>query len=297
MASGNMATAYFDGRHIHSANNLTVYIDDEKKGSYDGGSSYSVKVTPGDHVIRILVYNDASEEAYWLGPFPAHFEAGMEYDLAPGRSGSEEPPAPREEPRSTSYSYDSASHSYDSASSYSSTSHSYDSASRSYDSVPRSHNPAGTAAGRRGGCLIPVIVAAVLIFGVILCFGAFRSSVSNIVSQPQAAEPSDPPSDEAPDGLDAEQSGLIFPSSDSTLIDPWEAEVLSDRDLTYAINEIYARHGYVFKSAELREYYEQFSWYSGDVAAEEFSIECFNEIEQQNWNLLVMERNRRKASS
>lgn len=86
MASNSMATAHFDGRHLHSANNLTVYIDDVKTCSFDGGRTCSVKVTPGNHVIRILVYNDASEEAYWLGPFFADFKEGMEYDLSPGKS-------------------------------------------------------------------------------------------------------------------------------------------------------------------------------------------------------------------
>ena len=93
-----------------------------------------------------------------------------------------------------------------------------------------------------------------------------------------------------------QDGGFIFPNSDSELIEQWEAENLSDSDLTYAINEIYARHGYIFKSAELREYYEQLSWYTGEIPASEFSVDCFNQIEQQNWNLLVKERNSRRAS-
>lgn len=84
--SGNMAIAHFDGRHLHSANNLTIYIDDNEKGSFDGGSTRSVAVTPGNHIIRFLVYNDSSEEAYWLGPFSRDFEAGKEYDIRPGKS-------------------------------------------------------------------------------------------------------------------------------------------------------------------------------------------------------------------
>lgn len=81
-----MSTACFDGRHLHSANNLTVYIDDEKVISFDGGTrTRDIKVTPGSHVIKYLVYNDASEDAYWLGPFQAYFEAGKEYDITPGK--------------------------------------------------------------------------------------------------------------------------------------------------------------------------------------------------------------------
>lgn len=85
MASDIMATAHFDGGHLHSANHLTVYIDDVKTCSFEGGRTCSVKVTPGDHIIRFLVYNDSSEEAYWLGPFSRNFEAGVEYDLYPGK--------------------------------------------------------------------------------------------------------------------------------------------------------------------------------------------------------------------
>lgn len=91
--------------------------------------------------------------------------------------------------------------------------------------------------------------------------------------------------------------GFIFPDSDTELIAQEEIENLSDSDLTYAINEIYARHGYIFRSDELRQYYEQFSWYMGEIPSSEFSVDCFNQIEQQNWNLLVKERDRRKASS
>jgi len=79
-----MATAHFDGTGLSDANKLTVYIDDEKVCSYDGGSTRSVPVAPGDHVIRVMVYNDASESAYWLGPFSSFFEEGMEYDISYG---------------------------------------------------------------------------------------------------------------------------------------------------------------------------------------------------------------------
>ena len=37
---------------------------------------------------------------------------------------------------------------------------------------------------------------------------------------------------------------------------------LSAKELTYARNEIYARHGYVFKSSELNAYFGGLDWYS-----------------------------------
>lgn len=97
-------------------------------------------------------------------------------------------------------------------------------------------------------------------------------------------------------GGELPDQGFIFPGSNLELIDQREINALSDKELTYAINEIYARHGYIFQSDELREYYEQFSWYVGEIPSAEFSIDCFNQTEMQNWTLLVGERDKRKAS-
>lgn len=86
----------------------------------------------------------------------------------------------------------------------------------------------------------------------------------------------------------------VFPHSSTQLLNSWEVEGLSDTDLTYAINEIYARHGYIFKSEELRLHFEQFDWYHGTIPADAFSYEMLNSIEQQNLNLMAGERDRRK---
>lgn len=86
----------------------------------------------------------------------------------------------------------------------------------------------------------------------------------------------------------------VFPHSSTQLLNSWEVEALSNTDLTYAINEIYARHGYIFKSEELRLYFEQFDWYHGTIPADAFSYEMLNSIEQQNLDLMASERDRRK---
>ena len=39
---------------------------------------------------------------------------------------------------------------------------------------------------------------------------------------------------------------------------------LSPKELSYLRNQIYAKHGYVFKSQELNDYFSQFSWYHPD---------------------------------
>lgn len=160
--------------------------------------------------------------------------------------------------------------------------------------------------------LIPILSAAAAALVVVLVFQAntiFSPAISGLINrfgrtsgrtsvsgvqqtEPPAVETAESPDDEEP----YQDTGFIFPDSDTELILQQEIENLSDSDLNYAINEIYARHGYIFSSDELRGYYEQFSWYAGEIPTGEFSVECFNQIEQQNWNLLVKERSLRNAA-
>lgn len=44
-------------------------------------------------------------------------------------------------------------------------------------------------------------------------------------------------------------------------IDEDSLNALSARELTYLRNSVYARHGYIFKSQELNNYFAQYSWY------------------------------------
>ncbi len=56
-------------------------------------------------------------------------------------------------------------------------------------------------------------------------------------------------------------SGFLFPNSHKTRISPGELDGLSKRDLRIARNEIFARRGRHFKSADLRQHFGQFEWY------------------------------------
>lgn len=53
-----------------------------------------------------------------------------------------------------------------------------------------------------------------------------------------------------------------------------------------AKNEIYARHGYIFKDQDLHHYFMGCIWYTPMVAQEDFSDEVFNEYEKENLKLL-----------
>ena len=89
------------------------------------------------------------------------------------------------------------------------------------------------------------------------------------------------------------EDGIIFPNSSEEEITSEEIARLSDEELRYAINEIYARHGYIFNDDGLREYYEKYDWYEKRVAPSDFTMELFNDIETKNVEALQEERNKR----
>lgn len=65
---------------------------------------------------------------------------------------------------------------------------------------------------------------------------------------------------------------------------------LTDREVLFALNEIYARRGRIFTGEEFRRYFESKDWYKGTIPAEEFDAnqnERFNEYEKANINALV----------
>lgn len=76
---------------------------------------------------------------------------------------------------------------------------------------------------------------------------------------------------------DAYAEGII-PYSSDTVLSESDLDGLSAQELTYARNEIYARHGYIFNSSELNEYFNNQSWYIPD---ESFSG-TLEGIEQRN---------------
>lgn len=61
-----------------------------------------------------------------------------------------------------------------------------------------------------------------------------------------------------------------------------------------AKNEIYARHGYIFKDENLNNYFKGQLWYIPLMSAEEFDDSIFNEYERENLKLLTEIDNYRK---
>lgn len=83
-----------------------------------------------------------------------------------------------------------------------------------------------------------------------------------------------------------EESDYIIPDSNSRYLTMADVEELSLREINYAKNEIYARHGRRFASKELQNYFNSKSWYKGTVDAENFDGSVFNAYERANADFL-----------
>lgn len=74
----------------------------------------------------------------------------------------------------------------------------------------------------------------------------------------------------------------ILPYSDSCYLSDSDVNWMSSADLRLARNEIYARHGRIFDSADLNDYFNSQSWYVGLYTANEFDESCLNKYEKAN---------------
>lgn len=87
-----------------------------------------------------------------------------------------------------------------------------------------------------------------------------------------------------------EKKDYIIPESASKLLTVADIQNLSAKELNYARNEIYARHGRKFKSQELQSYFDTKSWYRGIYDPEEFdemyNDSMLNEYEKKNADFL-----------
>ena len=94
--------------------------------------------------------------------------------------------------------------------------------------------------------------------------------------------------------LEEEQEVLagdyILAESSTRYYSEEELNRLTDREVLFALNEIYARKGRIFAGEEFKRYFESKEWYEGTIPAEEFDAnqnERFNEYEKANINALV----------
>lgn len=87
-----------------------------------------------------------------------------------------------------------------------------------------------------------------------------------------------------------EEPDYIFPDSNSKYLTEEDVAGMSLREINYAKNEIFARHGRKFDSEELSNYFSEKSWYEGVYSPDEFDEyygeQLLNKYEKYNAEFL-----------
>lgn len=133
-----------------------------------------------------------------------------------------------------------------------------------------------TALGTAAACLILV---GVITMNFSYAMGNAQAYDDTYVSEEQGevTEETEEVQDE-----DITTGDYIIEGSDSRYISTSELEGLSAEELSYARNEIYARHGRKFKDEGLQNYFNSKDWYVGTIAPDDFSEGMLNDYEIKN---------------
>lgn len=93
------------------------------------------------------------------------------------------------------------------------------------------------------------------------------------------------------------ETGIVFPDSSSRILSSGEINFLrygyseSEEEMVqYAINEIYARNGYEFKTPYWANYYSRYSWYYNHGYTDQEARTRFNNVEKENMKKLECRR-------
>lgn len=111
--------------------------------------------------------------------------------------------------------------------------------------------------------------------------------VNPVEANPVEADSAETNPVEIPEAVSLERvrsstSDYVLEESDSRLIDDRELAGLTAEDLRCARNEIYARHGRLFKDSSIQNYFNSKEWYHGTIAPESFRESVLNEAEKKN---------------
>ena len=87
--------------------------------------------------------------------------------------------------------------------------------------------------------------------------------------------------------LSSNSNDYILNGSDSRYIAKSELSSLSETKMELALNEIYARHGRIFATKSIADYFNSKSWYHGTISPENFDESVFNKYEKANRDLIV----------
>ena len=84
-----------------------------------------------------------------------------------------------------------------------------------------------------------------------------------------------------------EPQEYLLPDSATRYLTEADISFLSHRDLCLARNEIFARHGRIFKTPEIAAYFQSMDWYRGTIQPDQFDNENWlSDIEKANIKLI-----------
>lgn len=121
-------------------------------------------------------------------------------------------------------------------------------------------------------------------------YTAMASEINQIAAGIQILVTGDGPQTEAIQTqaqAQADSSEYILPESSERALTDADVQGMSYDDLQMAINEIYARHGRIFGTESIQQYFEGKSWYQGTTDADHFSDSVFSSVENQNIQFLL----------
>ncbi len=125
----------------------------------------------------------------------------------------------------------------------------------------------------------------------IICIGApLLAQVDEEIAPPEQPIPG-PPAVKSPAPPPQASWGGRWPWTSQRLVQPQELMSLSLRELEVMRNEIYARHGWIFRRPDLRSYFESQPWYrprSDNAYYSNQQVEAeLNPIERKNIQIIT----------
>ncbi len=154
----------------------------------------------------------------------------------------------------------------------------------------------------KGGCVGAVAVIAVLTVGIIVLLlvtkgtTASRGSSITPIQPAYSATTNVSEAFTSPNGVNTgstspNRQGEHFPQTRNAYLHDADIQGWSYSGVRYAMNEMYARHGYLFKDGPLRHQFQKFAWYQPTPAQTSATIEAqFTPIERANQHLLAERR-------
>jgi len=82
-------------------------------------------------------------------------------------------------------------------------------------------------------------------------------------------------------------TGMIFPDSAEVNLKSEDIDGMDMDELRSALNEIYARHGYIFQNEKYQKEFENYSWYEPSILAKDWNPDTeLNHVEKYNEEFL-----------